>query len=178
MAKVIIRNARLSFPDLFEAKQFQGTGPFNYRCTFLIEPENPSKKLIEKAIKEVAVAKWADKAEGILKTVKSGNKICFIDGDTKEYNGYAGNWALSASRDQDAGAPMIVDRDPKIALKASDGRIYGGCYVNGTVEIWAQDNSFGKGIRATLINVQFVKDGASFVSDGIVHDTKITNMLI
>jgi hypothetical protein len=34
--------------------------------------------------------------------------------------------------------------------------------VNGTVEVWAQDNKFGKGIRATLRGVQFVKDGDAF----------------
>jgi len=96
-----------------------------------------------------------------LKAAIAGGKTCFTDGDSKDYNGYADNFALVATRSQDAGRPVVVDRS-KHPIAASDGKIYSGCYVNGTVEIWAQDNSFGKGIRATLVNVQFVKDGESF----------------
>lgn len=162
MSKIIVRNARLAFPDLFAAVQYQGTGPFQYRSTFLIEPSNPCKALIDKTIKEVASEKWGAKAQAILNSILStSNKCCFVNGDTKAYNGYAGNWALTSTRNQDAGAPVVVDRD-KSPLAASSGRIYSGCYVNGTVDIWAQDNQYGKGIRATLINVQFVKNGESF----------------
>ena len=90
-------------------------------------------------------------------------KCFFVDGDTKAYNGYAGNWAVTATRNQDNGAPLVVGRGGKTdIISESDGTIYSGCYVNGTIEIWAQDNSFGKAIRATLVNVQFVKNGESF----------------
>jgi hypothetical protein len=47
-------------------------------------------------------------------------------------------------------------------LSAEDGKIYSGAWVNGIVEIWAQSNSYGNAIRATLVTVQFVKDGDSF----------------
>ena len=39
--KVFITNARLSFPDLFEAVQFDGKGPFNYGCQLLIPEGDP-----------------------------------------------------------------------------------------------------------------------------------------
>lgn len=163
MAKVVLRDVRLSFPDLWEAVQYQGQGPFNYRASFLMDPNSDSKKKIDAAIKEVAAEKWGAKAGAILPGILANpQKCCFIDGDLKEYNGYAGNWALTATRGQDAGRPRIVDRNPKVDLLASDGKIYAGCYVNATVELWAQDNSFGKAIRATLVNVQYVKDGQSF----------------
>ncbi len=159
--KVVVRDARLSFPDLFEAVQYQNQGPSNFRATFLVPADSKSKKEIDAAIKQVASDKWGAKADGILKTATAAGKTCFQDGNTKEYNGYADNFALVATRGQDAGRPVVVDRK-KAPLNASDGKIYSGCYVNGTVEIWAQDNSFGKGIRATLVNVQFVKAGESF----------------
>jgi hypothetical protein len=86
-----------------------------------------------------------------------------VDGNTKAYNGYVGNWAITATRNQDTGAPIVVGRGGiKDPLTAADGKIYSGCYVNGTIEVWAQDNSFGKALRATLVNVQFVKNGESF----------------
>ncbi len=162
MAKVIIRNARLAFPDLFEAVQYQGQGPFQFRATFLIPPDSPSKKELDAVIKQVATEKWAAKTPQILPQIlATSNKCCFSDGDLKAYNGYAGNWALAATRNLDAGRPVVVDR-AKRPLTEADGMLYSGCFVNGTVEIWAQDNSFGKAIRATLVNVQFVKDGESF----------------
>lgn len=160
--KLVIRNARISFPELFEASQFQGQGPFNYRASFLVTPDSQAKKDIDAAISQVASDKWGKKADQYLPGLKSNpQKICFIDGNLKAYNGYENMWALSASRNQDNGAPVVVD-GRKNPIRASDGKIYGGCYVNAVVEIWAQDNSFGKGIRATLVSVQFVKDGESF----------------
>ncbi len=45
---------------------------------------------------------------------------------------------------------------------AADGKPYSGCYVNGIVDIWAQDNGFGRRLNATLKGVQFVKDGDAF----------------
>jgi hypothetical protein len=161
MAKYVVRNARLSFPDLFEAVQFQGQGPFQYRASLLVPADSAVKKEIDAMIDQVAKEKWGAKADAILKAARATQKICFIDGDTKNYNGYAGNWALTATRSVDAGKPVVVDR-AKNAVSKEDGLFYGGCVVNATVELWAQDNSFGKTVRATLVNIQFVKDGESF----------------
>ena len=76
---VIIRNVRLSFPDLFQAKQYQGAGPFNYRATFLVEPKSDNAKAIEAAIVKAASAKWADKATATLKTLEGqSQKYCYV----------------------------------------------------------------------------------------------------
>jgi hypothetical protein len=176
MAKVIIHGARLAFPDLFEAVQYQGQGPHQFRAAFVLEPETRATwingtdrkegnaiKVFEKVLEVTSAEKWNSKAEAILKAIKAGGsqKCCFYDGDTKTYNGYAGNWIVSATRNQDAGAPAVVDR-AKRPLTAKDGVLYSGCYVNGTIDVWPQDNSFGKAIRATLVNIQFNRDGESF----------------
>jgi len=173
--KLVIRDARLSFPDLFEPVQYQNQGPFNYRATFLIPKASPMKKAVDAAIKQVAAEKWGAKADAILKAAIAGGKTCFTDGDSKDYNGYADNFALVATRSQDAGRPVVVDRS-KHPIAASDGKIYSGCYVNGTVEIWPQDNAFGRAIRATLVNVQFVKDGESFGGATIATDDDLDDL--
>jgi hypothetical protein len=162
MARIIIKNARLAFPDVFKATQYQNQGPWQYRSTFLIAPDNPCKAEIDAAIKEVAKAKWGAKADVLLPEILIDKKACcFIDGNRRTYNGYAGNWARTATRNQDDGRPAVVDRG-KNPLSAEDGKIYSGAWVNGIVEIWAQSNSYGNAIRATLVTVQFVKDGDSF----------------
>lgn len=160
--KVLLSNVRLSFPDLFTPKQFNGQGPFNYRAQFLVEPGSKEDKAIRDAIKKVAEAKWGAKASAVLKQLEGNpQKFCWIDGDTRDYDGYAGKWALSTTRDQEKGRPTILDRD-KSPLAAEDGRPYAGCFVNASVEFWAQENGHGKGLRCTLLGVQFLKDGDSF----------------
>jgi hypothetical protein len=172
MAIVKLLNARLSFPDLFTAVQFQGTGPFSYKASFLQGEDTPvavqqadktwKKTTMGKVIEAVAQEAWKANATTVLKAISGDPQKCaWYDGALKEYDGYEGNFVLSASRGQDKGRPLIVDND-KTPLTESDGKPYAGCYVNGTVEIWAQDNKFGKGIRATLRGVQFVKDGDAF----------------
>ncbi len=68
---------------------------------------------------------------------------------------------ITLRRGVESGRPVILDRD-KTPLQAEDGRPYGGCYVHAKVEFWAQENKFGKTVRATLVGIQFAKDGDSF----------------
>ncbi|WP_244126983.1 ssDNA-binding protein, partial [Xylella fastidiosa] len=56
------------------------------------------------------------------------------------------------------------DRTP---LAAQDGRPYAGCYVNANIELWAQDNNYGKRINASLGGVQFLRDGEAFAGGGV-----------
>ncbi|QTP33511.1 hypothetical protein B7759_02105 [Burkholderia glumae] len=172
MAIVQLKVARLSFPDLFEAVQFEGQGPFSYRAAFLQPEDQPvflqqadkswKQTTMAKVIEAVAADAWKSKAPAILKTLEGNpQKYCWYDGNSKSYDGYEDNFVLSASRGQDKGRPVVIDAD-KTPLSEKDGKPYAGCYVNATVEVWAQDNKFGKGIRATLRGVQFVKDGDAF----------------
>lgn len=160
--KIKLIDVRLSFPDLFVPVQFQGTGPFNYKCSFLFAPNSQAAKDVDAAVKAVAKEAWAARAETILSSIKNNSmKCCFIEGDMKEYDGYAGNLVLAAGRGEDKGRPLVIDTN-KSPLTASDGKPYGGCYVDAVVEIWAQDNGHGKAIRATLNGVQFRRDGDRF----------------
>jgi hypothetical protein len=159
--KLVIRNARLSFPDLYTAVQYQNQGPFNYRATFLVPADGKMKKEIAAAIRQVAADKFGAKADAILKEAVAKGKICFLDGSEKDYNGYDGQFYLVATRQDTAGAPVVVDR-AKQRLAESSGQIYSGCYVNAVVEIWAQSNTFGKTVRCTLVSVQKIADGESF----------------
>ena len=166
MAVKIIKNVRIAFVDaLWTMKDYNNDGKFRYRTNFLMAPDSESKKIIDATIKEVAIAKWGAKAKDILTQVRAAEKTCFIDGNTKTYNGYEGNWALTATRNPAIapGAPLVVDLDGKTPITESSGRIYSGCYVNAKVDLWPQDNKqFGKGIRCTLMVVQYARDGESF----------------
>jgi hypothetical protein len=74
-------------------------------------------------------------------------------------NGYADMSYITA---RNKVRPIVVDRD-KTPLIEADGKPYGGCYVNVSVDVYAMDKpGMGKSVNATLLAVQFVEDGESF----------------
>lgn len=133
----------------------------SYSCQFLIDPEKQPKlvKTIRAAMNQVAKEKWGAKAAVIMKKLEKMDKLCLHDGDTKEeLDGYEGMLFVSA---RSKVKPTIVDRNRE-DLTIRDGRPYSGCIVTGLVDIYPQDNSFGKRINASLMGVQFVRDGEPF----------------
>jgi hypothetical protein len=166
--KVILKNVRLSFPELFTAGQFQGQGPKSYSATFIVQPGSEADQAITAAIESVAKEKWLAKAPAILKNFESKSK-CYVSGDLKAYDGYEGNMILTAKKSEEKGRPVVIGRD-KQPLTEADGKPYAGCYVNAQVDVWAQDNQFGKGVRATLVAVQFWANGDAFGSGSASAD--------
>lgn len=161
--KLMLSNVRLAFPTLFEAKTVGGEGEPAFSASFLFDAKHPANKQLNDAIEAVAKEKWGAKAEAQLKALRSSGKVCLKDGDEKaNYEGFEGNFFVSA---RSKSRPLVLDRD-KSPLSQADGKPYAGCYVNASIEIYAQDNGFGKRINASLRGVQFVKDGDSFGGGG------------
>lgn len=154
--RLMLRNVRLAFPSLFEPSSY-GEGDPAYSATLIMDPQQA--EAIDKAIAAVAKEKWGAKADAQLKALRAAGKIALRDGDEKaDYDGFAGMMFVAA---RSKTRPTVVDgqRQP---LMQSDGRIYAGCYVNASIEVWAQDNAYGKRINATLRGIQFVRDGEAF----------------
>jgi len=161
MAKLMLKNVRLSFPDLWRARAFSGGGGAGadsnsvpkFGATFLIPKDDKATvAAVKKAIQETAVAKW-----GAGKVPKS-MKPCIHDGDDVDYDGYEGTAYLKTSS---KGRPICLDR-ARAAVSESDGVLYAGCWVNASISFWAQDNQFGKRVNAELLGVQFVRDDEAF----------------
>lgn len=161
--KIKLNNVRLAFPTLFEAKTVNGEGKAAFSATFLIDPANPQVRTINAAIEAVAKEKWGAKADAMLKAMRVGDKVCLHDGDLKaNYDGFPGSLFISA---RNPARPTVVDAD-KTPLVEADGKPYAGCYVHAVLELWAQDNNYGKRVNATLMGVQFFRDGDSFTGGG------------
>lgn len=162
--KMTIRNARLSFPALFEPKAVQAGDKPRYSAAIILSPSDPQVAAINNAIEQAATDKWGAKAAAVLKTLRASDKTALHDGDSKaQYAGFEGNVFVSAAN---MTAPKVVNRDGKTPVEQHDGTIYAGCYCNFVVEFWAQDNGFGKRVNANLLGVQFVKDGEAFGGGG------------
>ena len=157
--KFKLKNVRLSFPSIFKRSEFNSeVGKFE--ATFLINKEQ-QKDLIKEIEAKIALIQKDNKAK------VSPDKICFKDGDFVDYDGYEGHMSIKAGANR---RPTVIDRD-KTPLVEDDGKPYAGCYVNAVLELWYQDNSYGKRVNCNLLGIQFSKDGDSFGAG----DTDVTD---
>jgi len=171
--KIKLSNVRLAFPVLFEAKTVNGEGKPAFSASFLIDPADPQTKVLNDAIEQVAKEKWGAKADAILKQMRAQDKVCLHDGDLKSnYDGFPGNLYVSS---RSATRPLVIDKD-KTPLSEQDGRPYAGCYVNASVELWPQDNNYGKRVNASLRGVQFYRDGDAFAGGGAASEDEFDDI--
>jgi len=166
MAKVFLKNVRLSFPDLFKV----GTPPAGsvsepkFGGQFIFAKDSDAFKVASGEVMRVAIEKFGKNAPAILAELGK-DKVCLRKGDGnldksgEVRNGYSGMSYITA---RNKVRPIVIDRD-KTPLVEADGKPYGGCFVNVTVDIYAHDKpGLGKRVDATLLAVQFVADGESF----------------
>lgn len=153
MTAILLKNVRLSFPQIWTPKSFAAGQDPRFNANFLLDKDGQADQIkkLRDAIEAVAAEKWKGKKPG-------GLKICLGDGEEKDYDGYDGSMFVSASTKV---RPVIVDQK-KNPLAEEDGKPYAGCFVNAAISLWAQDNQWGKRINASLDAIQFVKDGEGF----------------
>lgn len=149
MAKIMLKNVRLSFPSLFKRSQFDGKEGKFEGTLLLPKSDTKTYDLINQAIDEAI-------AEAKIKV--PADKRFLKDGDDSEYDGYANHWSIKAANNN---RPLIIDKD-KNPVAEDDGIVYAGCYVNAQIGVWVQNNQFGKRVNANLYGLQFVKDGEPF----------------
>ena len=202
MARLILPRARLSFSKyLFIAgSDFEKQEP-RFSCQLLIPKGGEDEKKVKEAIMATAAEKWKEKAGGILAGIEKQNKTFVHDGDDKaaKYEGYDGCVYLTVSRpskkmpktvvvdgvstviQMEMNAPRIVDKEKGadgkfVELTPDKGKPYAGCYVRAIIDLWAQDNTWGKRINATLVGVQFVDDGDAFSATTTASDEEFADL--
>lgn len=184
--RIKLVDTRIAFIDsLVGAPQdYQGNKVFRHSATFIIDPKSANHKAIEDAIKGEAKTLWPKKADAMLESMRgNSNKYCYQKGDLKDYDGFQGMMYIGAHRKAKEGRPLLLDSvaDPDTGKPArltdsqgrffegKEGRIYAGCYVNASIEIYAQDGQ-NPGIRCGLLGVQFARNGDSFGGGGRVSE--------
>jgi|TARA_B110000914_G_scaffold141686_1_gene124037 hypothetical protein len=148
--KIKLNNVRLSFPSIFNKSEFNGqVGKFE--ATFLMNKESQAK-MIADVEAQISLIQKDNKAK------VSPDKICLKDGEFVDYDGYAGCMSIKAGSNR---RPTVLGRD-KAPVVEEDNIVYAGCYVNAVIELWFQDNSYGKRVNCNLLGIQFAKDGDTF----------------
>ena len=152
--QVTTPKARLSFPDLFEPKAFGKDKEPKYKATFLFD-KNADLTEMREAVKLAAKEKWGD-------VIPKGIKLPFIDGNTKEMDGYEDTIVVNASSKF---PPQVVNQ--KCDAVTDKTSVYAGCYVRGSLianawEYTEGKSVMGRGVSFYLSAVQKVADGEPF----------------
>ena len=172
MTTVILKNVRISFPDLFKAGKPMNEGDVpKYGCQSIIEAGSDAEKVAKAAMAQTAQETFGANWQAIVKSMEKTKK-CLRTGDDnldKDGNireGYAGKMYLVA---RNKAQPKLVGAKKEAdgtwrTLTEADGKPYGGCYANVKVDIKAMKakEKIPNQIYASLLAVQFVSDGDAF----------------
>ncbi len=171
--KIKLQNVRLAFPDIFEAKTVNGEGDPAFSATFLMAPDHPAIEKIRAAFEKLGKEKWGARWATVKKEIETKDRLALHDGDTKaDYDGFEGNMYINA---RNRTRPLVIDRD-KSPLTMADGKPYAGCYVHASIELWCQDNNYGRRINASLRGIQFYKDGDAFSGGGAASEDEFEDI--
>jgi hypothetical protein len=174
MPQVILKNVRLSYPDLHKpGKPLNDGDTPKYGAQFIMDIDSEAaavaKQALTAAAQEVFGANWqaiVGAMEKTKKCVRRGDDNLTKDGAIRD--GYAGKVYLVA---RNKAKPLLIGPRKDASgnfpvLDESSGKPYGGCYVNVKVDIKAMKakDRIPNQIYASLLTVQFVADGESFGS--------------
>lgn len=159
-------NARLSFARLNKPEAFNGQGKPRYTASFIIEPGSKAEKDLVSAMKFVAVDEWGEaNGKKTYEALVRTQKTCLNDGNNKpDIAEYQDMLVINGAAQVGAPPSLVYTKNGKNVAIDDDERenqsiIYSGCMVNVRLNIWAQDNDFGKRINAGIAGVQFAGDG-------------------
>lgn len=183
MSTIILKDVRLSYPDLFKRgrpPKDKPNEPGKYGAQFIFDPESPAGKLARETLIAVAQAEFGPNWQNIMtvmekskKCVRKGNENLTQDGAIRD--GYKDKLYVVArnkvqpliigpARTMPAGTNTSTHSDGFPILTESDGKPYGGCIVSAKVTFRAMKakGDLPAQVFATLQTVQFRGDGEAF----------------
>jgi len=167
-----VKNARLGFPHLVAAQPSDDGAP-KFNCVLILEPDAPEWAEMMEMVGALALEKWTVNANGVLTMISADKRLrCYGNGAEKldmktglVYEGFQDKVWISGSSDT---RPDLRGQDamPLPPTAPLNTMFVGGNYVSGVISIWPQDNKHGKGIRAQLDGVQYLREGEKFGAVG------------
>lgn len=165
---------RVSFPEVFQKKQFDESQPARWSLTGLFTPSEFTEKdkqlwkaigaavnalckeNIKKPYNEVTGSWWP-----IVPTARPGAsaqyRMPFHAGEEKTYKGYGPGivfFTMAATKKK----PEVVGLNKEPITENSEDAFYAGCYARASVNPYWFDNK-GKGVAIGLSNLQKLRDG-------------------
>ena len=165
--RIMLKNVVLAFPALAEPQPF-GEGDPAYGAKFPIKPNSEQQKAIEAAIVAEAKEAWKDKADSVLKMLEEDGKVAFTkkvyrSKKTGEpYQGFDGAHYLSARNAKTQPTVFNLYGEEISGKSEIEAKAFSGAVVNASIEIWAQDNKWGRRINCSLRGVMLTGEGENF----------------
>ena len=165
--RIMLKNVVLAFPALAEPQSF-GEGEPAYGAKFPIKPNSEQQKALEAAILAEATEAWKDKADSVLKMLEEDGKVAFtkkVYRSKKTGEAYQGfDCAHYLSTRNAKTQPTVFNQYGEELSGKSDieAKAFSGALVNASVEIWAQDNKWGRRINCSLRGVMLTGEGENF----------------
>lgn len=154
---------RLSYEHLFTPHAVNENADPKYSMTLLI-PKTDTKTIealnaaignaVQDGVERHVFKQPIDPTQTKYPPLRDGDK----PNDSGEPRGpeFQGHWFIAA-KSSTKRKPFVVDANLQPIIDESE--IYSGCYINAAVQFFAYVNSGNKGISASLVGVQKVKDG-------------------
>jgi len=165
--RIMLKNITMAFPALAEPQSF-GEGEPDYGAKFPVKIGGEHQKLIEEAMQAEAKEAWKDKADSVLQMLVEDGKVAFVkkvyrSKKTGEaYQGFDGSHYLSA-RNAKVQPTVYNQYGEEVGGKGDiERQAFSGARVNASVEIWAQDNKWGRRINCSLRGVMLTGEGENF----------------
>lgn len=165
--RIMLKGVTMAFPALAEPQAF-GEGEPAYGAKFPVAVDSEHQKLIEDAMLAEAKEAWKDKASSVLTMLAEDGKLAFTkkvyrSKKTGEaYQGFEGKHYLSA-RNAKTQPSVYNQYGEEVSGKDNILRqAFSGAIVNASVEIWAQDNKWGRRINCSLRGVMLTGEGENF----------------
>lgn len=155
---------RLSYPHLFEAREYQGKTGFSMTMVF---PKGADLTQLKAAVKAALDAKFPNGIKNPRNPFQDGNEKVEEWGESFRDTTYV--------RAQSQYRPKVVDANRTEILDSE--KVYPGCYCRALVAAYAYDNAGNRGVSFSLEAVQFLRDGERLgggVSVDMFDDGKVS----
>lgn len=158
---------RMAFPAIYEPRAMANNPKSKpaYGAKLIIKPGGANDKAIQAALLKVSEEKWPGKGDEVLKKLKTDGKVCYLekeytnkDGDVND--GFEDSYSLSTRSEKLK--PTAKNRFNQTVNEGDSGAPYAGCHIHAAVDVWPQDNQYGRRVNATLQGVMFSRDGGAF----------------
>jgi hypothetical protein len=147
---------RVSFPQVFEAKGFDGGAPkFSVAAVWDPSRFTAKEKQLWNAINDLCDEVSLERFKKKMSALPANFKKAIRDGAEKEDLAGYGEGKLFANLSSKM-KPGLIDKDGNPIIDRDE--FYPGCYARATVTAYAYDN-VGKGVALGLQNLQKIADG-------------------
>jgi hypothetical protein len=156
--RTLIRNARLSYANVWKPRAINDNAEPSYSCSLLVDKnDKESLAAIKAGIKE-AERKGKEQYGAKWKALRTPLR----DGDTEDKGeAYKGHFFMNAKSRTKPGILKVVRVNGKTKQEPvlNEDEVYSGCYAHVTVEFYPYSASGNTGVACALGNILKMRDG-------------------